>query len=292
MHPAYSYQQLEQIATQLRIDVIKMIEKAGSGHPGGALGMAEMFAALYFSVLKHDPQNPSWDGRDFLFLSNGHTCPILYAALAEAGYFPKEELMTFRKLGTRLQGHPHLGSLPGVENTSGPLGQGLSQAIGTALALKMDKKPNEVLCVMSDGELQEGQNWEALLFAGAKELDNLTILIDRNFIQIDGHTQDIVSLESLENKLRSFNWEVMTINGHDIGAVTTAFHATKAVANGPSAVICNTILGKGVSFMENKLEWHGKPPSEQEAGVAIAELEAHLRELENKFGDEMGERSL
>ncbi len=278
MHPAHSHQQLRRIATRLRIEVIRLLDEAESGHTGGALGMAEMFAALYFSVLRHNPQDPGWDGRDFLFLSNGHTCPILYAALAEAGYFPKEELRTFRRLGTRLQGHPHLGSIPGVENTSGPLAQGLSQAVGTALALKMDKKTNEVFCVMGDGELQEGQNWEALLFAGTKPLDNLTILIDRNFIQIDGHTEDLVPLEPLAEKLSAFNWNVLTVNGHDISAVMTACHATKAIADRPTAIICHTIPGYGVDFMENKPEWHGKPPSRMEARQAIKQLEARLLE--------------
>jgi transketolase len=271
--------ELNQHALQIRRSIITMLEQAGSGHSGGALGMADVFTALYFAAAKHDPKNPTWEERDRILLSNGHICPVLYATLAQAGYFDIKELKTLRKLGSGLQGHPHLGSLPGVENTSGPLGQGLSQACGLAYALRMDSKKNQVYCLMSDGEHQEGQTWEAYLFAAKNQLTNLTVLVDRNNIQIDGFTEQIMPLESLQKKIESFGWRVIPVDGHDIPSILTAldqarsWETTQASAQkSPTAIICQTIPGKGVDFMENKYEWHGKPPSQEQAAEALRQL--------------------
>ena len=261
------------LATSIRESIVEMLLEAGSGHPAGALGMTDVFVALYFSILKHDPKNPSWEERDRVILSNGHICPALYATLAEAGYFPKSELKTLRKIDSKLQGHPHYNSIPGIENTSGPLGQGLSQAIGIATAFKLDKKTNKVYCLMSDGEQQEGQNWEAYMYAGNNKLNNLIVLIDRNNIQISGYTKDVMSLQPLKNKLTAFNWNVLDIDGHSFEDIITACHKAQETQEQPTVIICNTIPGKGVSFMENLPEWHGKPPSDKEAKIAINELE-------------------
>lgn len=263
---------LAKTANTIRQSIIKMLAHAKSGHSGGALGMADVFTVLYFSVVKHKPDQPQWEERDHVILSNGHICPVLYATLAEAGYFPKQELFTLREINSRLQGHPHLGSLPGVENTSGPLAQGLSQACGLAYALNIDKRDNHVFCLMSDGELQEGQNWEALMFGGKYQLKNVTILIDRNDIQIDGNTSDIMPLEPLKEKFESFNWHVIDIDGHDYQAIEHALHSSKKT-DFPTVIICHTIPGKGVDFMENKYQWHGKPPSEEQAEKALEQLE-------------------
>lgn len=275
MNRDLSLDELKQKATAIRVSIIKMLAHAKSGHSAGALGMADVFSALYFAVLKHDPQTPDWEERDRVLLSNGHICPVLYATLAEAGYFPQDELYTLRTLHSRLQGHPHLGSLPGIENTSGPLAQGLSQACGVAYALQMDDKPNQVFCCMSDGELEEGQNWEALMFAGKYALGKLTVLIDRNNIQIDGYTNDVMPLEPLRDKIENFNWHVIDLDGHDIQSI---IHACKAAqqTSFPTALICHTIPGKGVSFMENKYEWHGKPPTQEQAQDALEELQSKL----------------
>jgi len=263
---------LEKISRQLRINVVEMISEAGSGHPAGSLGMADIFTALYFEVMKHQPLKPKWLNRDYLLLSNGHICPILYASLAQAGYFKKTELKTLRLLNSRLQGHPHFDSLPGIENTSGPLGQGLSQACGLALALKMDQKINRVYCLMSDGEQQEGQTWEAYQLGAKYCLNNITAIIDRNFIQIDGNTEQIMPLENLAEKIKSFGWKVYKIDGHNFKQILKSLKAAQNDGR-PSVIIANTIPGKGVNFMENKSEWHGKAPSEKQAQQAIAELE-------------------
>lgn len=263
---------LNTTALNIRRSIITMLEEAGSGHSAGSLGMTDVFTTLYFSILKHDPTQPTWHERDYFLLSNGHICPVWYATLAEAGYFPKEELMTLRKLNTRLQGHPHRGSLPGVENTGGPLGQGLSQACGLAYALKMDAMSNRVYCAMSDGEQQEGQTWEAYLFAGKNRLDNLITLIDRNNIQIDGFTEHIMPLEPLKEKIASFGWNVLEVDGHNIEAIQSTIYQAHATHEQPTAVICHTIPGKGVDFMENKYQWHGKPPNHDEAQLALKEL--------------------
>lgn len=275
----HNFTELAKKAYKIRKQIIAMLLEAGSGHSAGPLGMAEVFAALYFAVLKHDPQNPSWPDRDRLILSNGHICPVWYAALAETGYFPKSELKTLRRIDSRLQGHPHLGSLPGVENTSGPLGQGLSQAIGVALAMKMDGKRSRVYCVMSDGEHQEGQTWEAYLFAGTKRLNNLTVLIDRNNIQIEGQTEDVLPLQPFRTKLSAFRWNVLNIDGHNVESIVDACRQAESTQEQPTAIVCNTIPGKGVEFMENEYEWHGKPPNQEEAQDAIT----YLRSLGGKI---------
>jgi transketolase len=222
--------------------------------------MADVFAALYFNVLNHDPKNPSWDGRDRVVLSAGHICPVWYATLAEAGYFPKKEILTLRKLGTRLQGHPHLGTLPGVENTGGPLAQGISIAAGMAYALQMEHRHQKVYCIMGDGEQNEGQIWEAVMFAGKYKLHNLIGIIDRNNIQIDGYTEDVMPLESLRAKYEAFGWHVLEIDGHNMQMIIDACNEAKAIYEKPTVIIAHTIAGKGVEFMEERFEWHGVPP--------------------------------
>ena len=264
--------QLELQANQIRQDIIKMLLEAGSGHSAGPLGMADIFSALYFDVLNIDPKKPTWPERDRLVLSCGHICPVLYATMAHRGYFPVEELMTLRKFGTRLHGHPHNLELPGIENSSGPLGQGLSQAIGMALSAKLDNKKWRTYAVLSDGEHDEGQTWEAIMFAGKNELHNLTAVIDRNNIQIDGFTEDVMPLEPLADKYRSFNWHVLEIDGHNFEDIIAAFRHAKAVFEKPTVIIAHTIPGKGVDFMENDYHWHGKVPKSDEARLAIKEL--------------------
>lgn len=267
-----SIQELEEKAVIVREDIIKELLEAGSGHSAGPLGMADIFTALYFNILHHDPKNPEWEDRDRLMLSNGHICPVRYAAMAEAGYFPVSELMTLRKLGTRLQGHPERKKLPGVETTSGPLGSGLAQAAGYAYAARMDMRNFRVYCVCSDGEHDEGNHWEAVMFAGKYNLSNLTVIVDRNNIQIDGTTEDVMPLDSLEEKYKSFHWEVLKIDGHNMQAIIDAAEYAKAVHENPTVIIAQTIPGKGVDFMENKFEWHGKPPNAAEAKKALHEL--------------------
>ncbi len=262
--------ELQRTATAIRRSIITMLAHAQSGHPAGALGMTDVVTTLYYTVLNHKPEEPTWSERDFVVLSNGHICPVLYAVLARTGYFPQTELMSLRKMHSRLQGHPHKGSLPGIENTSGPLGQGLSQAAGLALAHKMDGKPNRVFCLMSDGEHQEGQTWEAYLFAAKNKLRNITVLVDRNYIQIDGYTEEIMPLDPLKEKIQSFGWEVREVDGHSFTQITQAL--TEQHSEKPTAIICHTTPGKGVSFMENKPEWHGKPPTHAEAEQALKEL--------------------
>lgn len=252
-----------------------MIAQAGSGHPAGSLGMTDIFTVLYLDILDHRPKNPSWNKRDYLLLSNGHICPLLYTALAKTGYFPASKLNNLRKIGSKLQGHPHFGSLPGVENSSGPLGQGISQACGLALSLKIDQKDNHVFCVMSDGEQQEGQTWEAYQLAAKYELNNLTAIIDRNFIQIEGPTEKIMPLDSLSNKIVSFGWKVVEMDSHDFNQITDRLQQAKK-SNKPTAIIAHTTPGKGVSFMENKSKWHGKAPNEQQTQLALDQLEAQL----------------
>lgn len=265
--------ELSIIANKIREDIVSMLVAAGSGHSAGPLGMADVFTALYFSgVLNVDPKNPWNPDRDRVILSNGHICPVWYATLAHAGYFLKEDLMTLRKLGSKLQGHPHYRELRGVENTGGPLGQGLSQAIGHALAAKMDNKNYWTYCLMSDAELQEGQNWEAIMFAGSKNLRNLTAIIDRNNIQIDGFTEDIMAIEPLTDKFRAFNWTVVEVDGHNIVEITNALKRAKTIFENPTVIIAHTIPGKGVDFMERDFNWHGKPPTWPEAVEGLKEL--------------------
>lgn len=265
-------EQLEKIANDIRVDVIKMLEHAKSGHSAGSLGMADIFTALYFSVLNHNPKNPKWEDRDRVLLSNGHICPVQYTALAHAGYFPREELFTLRQLNTRLQGHPHYGVLPGVENTSGPLGQGLPQAVGMSLASRMDKKRYYVFCTLGDGELNEGQIWEAVMFAGKNDLGNLISIVDRNNIQIDGFTEDVMPLEPLVDKFKAFHWHTQEVDGHNIEAIIDACNQAKTIFNSPSVIIAHTVPGKGVDFMEWDPGWHGKPPDPDQAKKALHEL--------------------
>lgn len=250
-----------------------MLVHAGSGHSAGPLGMADIFTSLFFDgILRFDARKPTWPERDRLVLSNGHTCPVLYATLAHAGYFSREKLTTLRKLGSGLQGHPHRESLPGVETTSGPLGCGLAQSAGMALAARLDKKKWRVVCLMSDGELDEGNTWESFLFIGKNKLSNITAVIDRNDIQIDGNTSRVMPLEPLREKLEAFNWHVIEINGHDFAEIKGAFQNAKTHKDKPTVIIAKTIPGRGVSFMENKYEWHGKAPSTEEGEKALAEL--------------------
>lgn len=266
--------QMEKMATKIREDIIRMLEHAGSGHSAGPLGLTDIFTALYFNVLKHDPKNPDWEDRDILVLSNGHTVPVRYATMAEAGYFPVEELMTLRKLGTRLQGHPERVRLPGMENTSGPLGSGLSQASGMAYVLKnINPNPHRwVYTVMGDGELDEGNIWEAAMFAGKNKLHNLIGIIDRNNIQIDGNTEDIMPLEDLKGKWESFGWHVQEIDGNNIESIIDACSMARAIMEKPSIIIAHTIPGKGVPFMEYDYHWHGMPPNHEQAKEALKKL--------------------
>ncbi len=263
---------LEETANEIRKDIIKMLEHAGSGHSAGPLGMADIFTALYFHVLHHNPKKPNWPERDRLVLSNGHICPVRYVTMAHAGYFPKKELMTLRQLGSRLQGHPERAMLPGLETSNGPLGQGLSQAIGMALAGRMDKKKYHVYCAMSDGEHQEGQTWEAVMAAGKYKLRNLTAILDRNNIQIDGYTEDVMPLESLADKYKAFGWHVLEVDGHNMRAFVDACEEAKTIYEKPTIIIAHTIPGRGVSYMENNYLWHGNPPNEEQARQALSEL--------------------
>lgn len=279
------YQKLEDIANAIRRDLMKMLVAAGSGHSAGPLGMADVFTALYFAVLNHDAKKPDWPERDRVVLSNGHICPVWYATLAHAGYFDHEKLMTLRKLGSGLQGHPHRGSLPGVENTGGPLGQGLSQAIGVALAGRMDGAKHRVYALMSDAEQQEGQTMEAMMFAGKEKLHNLTGIIDRNNIQIDGFTEDIMPLEPLKEKYEAYGWHVIEVDGHNFHEIIDACNMAQSIFEKPTCIIAHTIPGKGVDFMENDWHWHGKPPKPEEAKKALEELKK-LRTLHGKIRSE------
>ncbi|MBI2665069.1 transketolase [Candidatus Woesearchaeota archaeon] len=277
---------LQLTANQIRQDIISMLAKAGSGHPGGSLGMVDVFTALYFKILKHKPSDPFWKDRDILVLSNGHICPVRYAAMANAGYFSRKELLTLRKLGTRLQGHPHRTSLPGIETTSGPLGSGLSQAAGMAQIFKLEKKNNYVYCIVSDGEQDAGQNWEAVMYAAKYKLDNLIAIMDRNDIQIDGTTTQIMPLEPLKEKYLAFNWDVVEVDAHNISEIVSACNKAKQnnlqASEKPMMIIAHSVLGKGVSFMENKPEWHGKAPTEEEAKKALQELAEERKRIETK----------
>lgn len=275
--------ELEKKANTLRQLVISMITQAQSGHVGGALGMADVMSVLYFDVMKYKPNYPHWSGRDYFILSNGHTCPILYSCLAEAGYFKKEELKTLRKLNTRLQGHPHNFSLPGIENSSGPLGQGISQAVGLAASLKREKKKNRVFCYVGDGELEEGQCFEAALFAQKQQLDNLTIIVDRNNIQIDGSTEEVIHLGDIVSKFRSFDFRVIELDAHNIGKIKQAFKEGLKMKNKPLCIIANSIPGKGVSFMEGDFKWHGGAPSKEESEKALKELKETYKLIETNY---------
>ncbi len=266
---------LEEKAISIRESIIEMLLEAGSGHTAGSLGMTDVFTALFFHILKHNPQNPLWEERDRLILSNGHICPVYYATLAHAGYFPVEELKTLRKFGSRLQGHPHREFLPFVETSSGPLGSGLSQATGMTLADRIDNGKNSskrFYCLTGDGELDEGQNWEAFMLAGKEKLHNLTVIIDRNNIQIDGFTEDVMPISPLREKLEAFGFFVQEIDGHNFDHIVGAVGEAQAVFDKPSAIIANTIPGKGVKEFERKYEWHGKAPNKEEGDMALKEL--------------------
>ena len=254
--------ELQKKANDIRISIIDMLVEAGSGHTAGPLGMADIFTLLYFHILRHDPSRPDWSERDRVVLSNGHICPVLYATMAHAGYFPLEELKTLRKFGSRLQGHPHREYMPWLETSSGPLGSGLSQAVGMAIADKIDNgltTQKQIFCLMSDGEHDEGNTWEAILLAGKQKLHNLTAIVDRNNIQIDGYTEDIMPLEPLADKWRAFNWHVIEVDGHNFEALNIAFGEAQTVFEKPTVIIAHTIPGKGVSFIEGDFRWHGDP---------------------------------
>lgn len=260
-----SNQELELMANNIRQDIIKMLVEAGSGHSAGPLGMADVFTALYFKILKHDPKNPDWDERDILILSNGHIVPVRYAAMARAGYFDLKELASLRKFGSRLQGHPERTRLPGLETTSGPLGSGLSQSAGIAMALRMNKDTQRrVYCLLGDGELDEGNVWEAAMFAAKYKLSNLIALVDRNNIQIDGTTEQVMPLEDLHAKWTEFGWYVIDIDGNNMQEILDGFHHAKAISEKPVIILAHTIPGMGVDFMENDYKWHGSPPGKIE----------------------------
>jgi len=273
--------ELEKKANDIRQSIIEMLLEAKSGHSAGPLGMADIFTLFFFHILRHDPKNPSWEERDRFVLSNGHICPVYYATMAHVGYFPVEELKTLRKFGTRLQGHPHREYMPWLETSSGPLGAGLSQAIGMALADRMDGKDGQrfIYAFLSDGEHDEGNTWEAVMFAGKNKLRNLIAIVDRNNIQIDGFTENVMPLEPLADKYRAFNWHVLEASGHDFQAMHAAVEEAQAIYEKPTVIIAHTIPGKGVSFMENDPEWHGKPPKKEEAKVALQELQAWRKRI-------------
>ena len=267
--------ELEIKANQIRQSIIEMLLKAGSGHTAGPLGMADVFTTLYFHTLKHNPEKPDWPERDRLVLSNGHIAPVLYATMAHAGYFAVSELKTLRQFGTRLQGHPHREYLPMLETSSGPLGCGLSQAVGMALADRMDhgrETERRIYCLTSDGEHDEGNTWEAIMLAGKEKLNNLVSVVDRNNIQIDGYTEDVMPLEPFANKYSSFNWHLIEIDGNDIGEIARAFDEAKTIFEKPTVIIAHTVPGKGVAEFERKYEWHGKAPNRKEANLALKEL--------------------
>jgi transketolase len=283
MPKTHTVKELEVIANDIRRSIIQMLEHAGSGHSAGPLGLADIFTALYFDVLKHDPKKPDWDQRDILLLSNGHTVPVRYAAMAHAGYFSKKELTTLRQYGSRLQGHPERTKLPGLENTSGPLGSGLSQAAGMALAMRMNKDLHRwVYVVLGDGELNEGNIWEAAMLAGKYKLNNVIGIIDRNNIQIDGPTESVMPLEDLAAKWEAFGWHVLEIDGNNIEAVIDACVLARAIVEKPVMIIARTIPGKGVGFMEYDFHWHGAPPNHEQAKQALHDL----RTLQGKIRSE------
>ena len=276
-------QELEERAEKIRELIIEMLVAAGSGHTAGPLGMADIFSALYFHVLKHDAKNPDWPARDRLILSNGHITPVRYAAMALAGYFPTEETLTLRKFGTRLQGHPERLRLPGLETTSGPLGEGLPQAAGMAYALRMDARKEHVYVIMSDGEQDEGLIWESVMWTSKNKLSNLTAIMDRNNIQIDGMTEDVMPLDNLRAKYEAFNWHVIEIDGHNIPEFVDAVEQAKAVHEKPTLILAHTIPGKGVPEIEFDYRWHGKPPSKEEAKKFLKELRTHGGKVPHEY---------
>lgn len=282
--PGLSLKQLEKTANTIRKSIISMLEEAGSGHSAGPLGLSDIFTALYFDILEYNPKKPDWPERDIMILSNGHCAPVQYATMAEAGYFPKSELKTLRKFGTRLQGHPERDKLPGIETTSGPLGCGLSQSAGMSLAMRMNNEQSKrwIYCVMGDGELNEGNVWEAAMLAAKYKLFNIVAIIDRNNIQIDGNTEDVMPLEDLHDKWEAFGWHVQEIDGNNIESVIDACAMARAITEKPSVIIAHTIPGKGVPFMEYDFRWHGAPPNSKQAKEALAKL----RSLDGKIRGE------
>ena len=263
---------LKALTRELRVDIIRMLEAAGSGHPGGSLSVIDLLTVLYYEFLRHRPAGPNWPDRDRVILSKGHACPALYAVMARRGYFSPEKLVSLRKLGSPLQGHPDRLRLPGVELSTGSLGQGLSVAVGMALAAKLDKKDFRTWCFLGDGEMQEGQNWEAVMSAPKFRLDNLVAVVDHNNGQIDGSVNEIMDLEPLADKFKAFNWNTLAMDGHDLDAIRAAFEAAGKAAGRPTAIIAKTVKGKGVSFMENVIGWHGVAPTKDEADRAVKEI--------------------
>ena len=279
---------LEKTAESVRETVVRSLVAAGSGHTAGALGLADVFTAFYFHILRHDPARPDWPQRDRFVVSNGHVCPALYAAMAHAGYFPIDECLTLRKFGSRLQGHPERALLPGLETTSGPLGEGLSQAAGMAYAFRMDGRKNRVYALMSDGEQEEGSTWEAAMFAGKNRLSNLIAVIDRNGIQIDGVTEDVMPLEPLAEKYRAFNWRVLDADGNDIAAFIASVDEAKAAQEKPTLIIAHTIPGKGVPEIESDYRWHGEVPTVEEGERFLRALHLGAREENARSSSEAG----
>ena len=273
MVKALTLEEMREMAKRLRRHIITMTAKAGSGHPGGSLSSVEIIAALYFNHLRHDPRNPRWPHRDRFVLSKGHAAPALYTALAEAGYFPVEELLTLRELGSRMQGHTDMFTTPGVEMSSGALGQGLSFAIGTALAARLDRRDYRTYVLLGDGECDEGQVWEAAMAAAHFKLDSTVAVVDRNCLQLDGRTCEIMAIEPLAEKWRSFGWHAVEIDGHDLEQILAALEEAKTVKGKPTVIIARTTKGKGVSFMEDNVDFHGKVPTPEEAERALRELE-------------------
>jgi transketolase len=267
-----SYEDLAAVCKKLRRDIVSMIAKAGSGHPGGSLSAVEIVATLYWKVMRHMPADPTWPERDRFILSKGHAAPVLYATLAECGYFPKAELDTLRRLDSHLQGHTERVTTPGVEMSSGSLGQGLSVAVGAALAGRLDKASWRVYALLSDGECEEGQTWEAAMAAAMFKLDNLTAIVDNNGIQLSGFNKDIMNVDPLNKKFESFGWRVIEINGHDLNQVLDALNQAKSVKVQPTVIIAHTVKGKGVSFMENNVDFHGKAPTAEQLEKALKEL--------------------
>ena len=265
-------EELQEKARRLRGEMLVMLSRAGSGHPGGALSALDILTVLYNNVMRHDPKNPHWDGRDRFVLSKGHVCPALYVVLADCGYFPKRELLSLRKLGSILQGHPYMGKTPGLDVSSGSLGQGLSVAVGMAIAAKADRKPVRIYSMMGDGEQQEGQIWEAAMAAGQYHLDNLCAVVDYNGLQIDGAVQDVMDIAPLADKWRAFNWNVIELDGHSMEEIGRAFARAEQFRGGPTVLIARTVKGKGVSFMENNAAWHGTAPNREQLTAALNEL--------------------
>jgi len=275
---------MEKLAAAIRQELIEMLLEAKSGHCAGPLGAVELYIALYFSgILNYDPKNPNWEQRDRVVISNGHYAPLIYAVLAHAGYFPLEELKTLRKLGSRLQGHPHRLLLPGIETSSGPVGEGLSQAVGMALGAKLDKKKYQVYCLMGDGEQDCGNTWEAVMAASKYQLDNLTAIIDRNNIQIDGFTENVMPLEPLKEKYESFGWKVLEVDGHNISEIIKALNASRSIFVKPVVIIAHTIPGKGIDFIEWEYEWHGKIPNSKQAEEALRQLRTLKGEIQSEI---------